>query len=293
MSDLLTTRDMARFVARGVLEFPELVPDEVNRAYLNEVDRGLPVVAPGTPLADAFPAESSAHSFVNLPQVAAVIESLVGPDSVFDHHFTHVALPSAQHEELGFGPPKPQHFHQDSTIDTRTAFDLQLMWYPQEVTAGMGGTRYLPGSHLRVVSEAAVGRYQNIAGQKHVVCPAGTVLALHHGIWHGGGRNTSDRVRHMYKVRLNPSVPQIRLWDDRDLSEDDFAQRPIFYTGSAPDPDHLHAILLEGQPWYEADTGRLELLNRVRLWRHVLGDDEFDADYWMTRIENEPRGAGV
>ena len=50
------------------------------------------------------------------------------------------------------------------------AFDIQLFYFPQEVTEPMGGTRFLPGSHLRVVSEAAISRYQNIVGQQHVVC---------------------------------------------------------------------------------------------------------------------------
>ena len=31
----------------------------------------------------------------------------------------------------------------------------------------------------------------------------------------------------------------------------------------------------------------LEYLNRIRLWRYLLGDDSFDADYWLTRVENE------
>ena len=36
------------------------------------------------------------------------------------------------------------------------------------------------------------------------------------------------------------------------------------------------------------DTGRLEILNRVLLWRHLLGDEAADVDYWLTRVENEP-----
>ena len=43
------------------------------------------------------------------------------------------------------------------------------------------------------------------------------------------------------------------------------------------------------EPWYEQDTGRLEILNRVRLWRYLLGDERADVDYWLTRIENEPQ----
>lgn len=41
------------------------------------------------------------------------------------------------------------------------------------------------------------------------------------------------------------------------------------------------------EPWFEADTGRLEYLNRARFWRYITGDNDFDADYWLTRVENE------
>jgi hypothetical protein len=204
----------------------------------------------------------------------------------------HLTLGRAQREAFGMTEAFPsQHWHQDSTIDTRAAFDVQIMWYPHEVTADMGGTRYLPGSHLRIVSEAAIGRYQNIRGQRHVVCPAGSLLVLHHGIWHGGGSNSGEQTRHMVKIRLNPTVPQVRLWDlgpDGELRADDRAQRPIFWqTGPRPAGD-LHDVLCEYQPWFEADTARLEFVNRVRWFRQLLGDDTFDADYWLTRIENQP-----
>ena len=60
----------------------------------------------------------------------------------------------------------------------------------------MGGTRFLPGSHLRVVSEAAISRYQNIVGQQHVVCPAGTVLIRED--FGTGSLNRSDQIRFLY-----------------------------------------------------------------------------------------------
>jgi hypothetical protein len=287
---LLSTRDVARFVARGFLEFPALTPPDVNEQYLDEMNRGaIPEVPAGTPLSLAYPHGSALSRVYSHPDVAGIIASLVGRDPLVDHHFVHLTLGEAQREGFGFTEPLPsQHWHQDSTIDTRQAFDIQIMWYPHEVTADMGGTRFLPGSHLRVVSEAAIGRYQNIRGQRHVVCPAGTVLVLHHGMWHGGGSNSGLTTRHMVKVRLNAQVPQQRLWDDSDLRVDDFAQQPIFWAIKPRDPDDLHSILCEMQPWYEADTGRLEFVNRIRLFRYLLGDDTFDADYWLSRLEINP-----
>ena len=285
----LTTLQMARFAARGYLEFPALIPAEIGEAYLEEVRRKtLPTVAAGTPLSSAYPPGSALHAFATHPGLSGVIESLVGPEPLVDHHFTHIAYSPATMARRGADRPQDsQHWHQDSTIDTRAAFDIQLMWYPHEVTADMGGTRYLPGSHLRIVSEAAIGRYQNIVGQRHVVCPAGTVLALHHGIWHGGGANRANDDRHMFKVRLNPTVRQTRLWNTADLPDDMNSQRPIFYETKPRANDDLHAVLCEPQPWFEADTGRLEFINRARFWRYLTGDDGFDADYWLSRLENQ------
>jgi hypothetical protein len=298
---LLTTRQMAHFAARGFLEFHALIPAELNAAFLDEIghtdDAGadigahyrrimrssaIPVVPAGTPLEDAYPPDSALGRIMALPEVAGIIASLVGRDCVFDHHFLHITFPPSL---TGRSMPA-QHTHQDSTIDPRRAFDIQLMYFPQEVTEEMGGTRFVPGSHLRIVSEAAISRYQNIAGQQHVVCPAGTLLVAHHGLWHGGGANRSAALRYMFKIRLCPTKSQRRLWDTSDLDEPR-SQRPIFWLGEPRNPEDVHTILTEPEPWFEADTGRLEYLNRIRLWRYLTGDENFDADYWLTRVENE------
>jgi Phytanoyl-CoA dioxygenase (PhyH) len=301
---LLDSRQMAHFVARGFLRFDAVVPDELNTAFLREVGAppeaggnirstytkllsgsGIPTVPAGTPLADAYPADSAIAALLDLPHVRGAIESLVGPHARFDHHFLHVTLPPVYYAARG-APNVSQHTHQDSTIDTRRAFDIQLMYFPHDVTAEMGGTRFVPGTHLRIVSEAAVARYQNIRGQQHMVCPAGTLLVLHHGIWHGGGVNRSERLRYMLKIRLNPTVRQQRLWNTADLPRPE--QRAIFLVKEAPDPTDVRTILTSPEPWFEADTGRLEYINRIRLWRHLTGDACYDVDYWLTRLENEP-----
>lgn len=308
-TNLLTSRQMATFAARGFLRFDASVPASVNEQFLDEAGRppevdgddpgealaryrsaaragAIPAVPAGTPLTDAYAADTALGRLVRLPAVRGAIESLVGPGCLVDHHFLHVTFPPAVHEALG-RTAASQHTHQDSTIDPRQAFDIQIMYFPHEVTADMGGTRYVPGTHLRVVSEAAVARYQNVLGQEHVVCPAGTIFYTHHGLWHGGGYNRGDRVRYMFKLRLNPTVRQRRLWDTSDLTGTDFAQRAIFHVREPRDPDHIHSILTRAEPWFENDTGRIEYINRIRFWRFLLGDETFDADYWVTRIENQ------
>jgi phytanoyl-CoA dioxygenase PhyH len=145
------------------------------------------------------------------------------------------------------------------------------MYYPHEVTLEMGGTLSVPGSHLRRTNESDTGRYQNLRGQTRLVCPAGTVVFLHHGIWHGGRRNDSDVDRYMFKIRLNPTVRQLRLWNTDDLSDPAVATE-----------------LARTFPWYEHATGRLEIVNRVKLWQALIGDHTYDPDYWVTRVTNRP-----
>ena len=300
---LLTSEQMAHFAARGFLRFDGLVPPEINRQFLSDVgavedeetwdsyyqklmtEGGLPVVPAGVSLAEAYPEESALARLLALPEVAGAIQSLVGRAPVFDHHFLHVTFPPSYYKG---NAPVAQHTHQDSTIDPRQAFDIQIMYFPHEVTVEMGGTRFIPGTHLRVVSEASIGRYQNVLGQQHMVCLAGTLLFMHMGIWHGGGANTSDHLRYMFKIRICPTQRQVRLWDTSDLAADHGRQRPIFWTGRGEDADPVQRILMTPEPWFEHDTGRLEFMNRVRFWRFLLGDDRWDADYWLTRIENEP-----
>lgn len=302
----LNSMQMAEFVANGFLRLDSVVPESINSQFLADVGHvdesripgireyyreimnasAIPHVGAGTPLWEAYEEDSAITAILQLPVVKGAIQSLVGDSPIFDHHFLHVTFPERYYRAIG-QEPVSQHTHQDSTIDPRQAFDIQIMYFPHDVTAAMGGTRFLPGSHHRVVSNASIGRYQNIRGQQHMVCKAGTLLLMHMGIWHGGGLNQSERLRYMFKIRICPAERQMRLWDTRDLPNDMSLQRAIFWTDPADNGATLQNVLMQHQPWYESDTGRLELINRIRLWRYLTGDDSVDVDYWLTRVENE------
>jgi hypothetical protein len=255
---------MAHFVAHGSLRLDAVVPPQLNVEALTALGRDVPPVPYGTPLSEAYAEGSFARRLLDVPQVAGALHSLVGQEPTVDHHAVHVREPHGGHA---------QPLHGDAIIDVRPdAFDVQLMYYPQAVTLDMGGTLSVPGSHLRRINESDTGRYQNLRGQNRLVCPAGTVVFLHHGLWHGGRRNDSDTIRYMFKIRLNPTVRQQRLWDTSDLHDPQVAEelRTMF-------------------PWYEWATGRLETYNRILLWRELTGDRGFDLDHWVTRVANRPK----
>jgi hypothetical protein len=278
-TNLLNSKQMAQFVAKGFLRFDELVPDDINQAAMAEIDAGpIPAAPAGTPLSQCYPAPSAFGRMLRLPQIEGVIQSLVGPDPLFDHQAVHVRQPNED---------SAQGMHGDSIIDTRMHFDIQLMYFPHDVPLEMGGTLVVPGSHFRRINEMDIARYQNFLGQVQMVCKAGTILVLHHGIWHCGRQNKTNQKRYMFKVRLNPRVRQLRLWNTDDLTADISKHKAIF-THDTNRVEDVQTILGRMEPWFEDASGRLEIVNRIKMWRFLTGDDTFDVHYWLTRLENKP-----
>lgn len=277
---LLTTNQMASFAARGFLRFDRLVPLALNQKVLAAFRAG-PVARPaaGVPLSTCYPPDSPLHELMHLPAIQGIVQSLVGPDPLFDHHAIHIRQPQEG---------KAQGLHGDSIIDTRLHFDVQLMYFPHDTPWEMGGTLLLPGSQFRRINESDIARYQNFVGQIPMVCDAGTVLALHHGLWHCGRRNQTNRTRYMFKIRLNPRVRQRRLWNTEDLDTQMAADPVTSVHARDAQQETLYSILARREAWYEYPVGRLEMVNRIKFWRFLTGNMQFDLGYWLTRLENEP-----
>ncbi len=301
----LTTREMAQFVVQGYLRFDELVPSEINERVIAELGKlyavkmrqivgsmgGNPddvVPAPEeevarpeslTPLADCYPPPSVIGEMLRLPQVQGIIKSLVGSNPLFDHDFVHY-IPA----ENSTG----QHLHVDAVIDNRhPSFDIQLFYFPTNVAAGAGGTRFVPGTHLRHTRAEGVARYQHILGEQQYSGSAGTILVFHQGLWHAGQPNATASDRWMYKIRLNPQIPQVRLWntDDFDAVHNDARDHTFAHMRSDSVANTLRTML----PWQKGHELRYEQMERARLWRYLSGDEAFDVDFYHTRMEARSR----
>ena len=257
---LLNTKQMAQFVAAGFLRFDELVPDELNRAACAEMETGVPRGKAGAPLAELW-TDAAIGQVVRLPQIQGIIHSLVGPDPLYDHHAVHTVDAHHEHGQI---------WHADAIIDTRLHFDIQLFYFAHDTPREMGGTMFLPGSIYRRVSESDIARYQNFLGQMPMVCKAGTVAVAHHGIWHCAQPNLTGRKRYMFKLRLNPTVRQKKLWNTDDI-----------------DDAEIPGLLNANHRWYGNEV-RLEVVNRIKLWRFLTGDENYDVSYWLSRLENAP-----
>ena len=303
---LLKTLDIARFVSDGYLRFDGVVPPDVNAAALEQMQRlaagkmrdpALGIPPSGTPYGEVFAGGDGAsrngadrdmankdgadreglRQMLDVPEVAGAVKSLIGENPVLDH----VAL----HQNPA-GGTRQQHLHCDAAIDSADpSFDIQILYIPKAVAPGAGGTRFVPGSHIRRVHETSVARYQHVAGEEFFSGEAGTVMIWHHGIWHAGQTNPSDTDRWMFKFRFNPTQTQVRQWDDSDYD-----------SVTPPANDHVFATTLPGsnvsneirrrRPWSFSSDHLLDLMEKTRLWRYLSGDPNFDIDWYHTRLEN-------
>ena len=301
----LTTREMAQFVVNGYLRFDALIPTEINERVITELsslytvkmrqiiesmggnaddfaktpEQELARPDSLTPLSECYPSPSVVGELLRLPQVRGIIESLVGKNPLFDHDFVHYIQPEAK---------EGQHLHVDAVIDSpHPSFDIQLFYYPTAVAPGAGGTRFVPGTHLRYTRAEGVARYQNIVGEQQYSGEAGTILIFHQGLWHAGQPNPSASDRWMYKIRLNPQVPQVRLWNLDDF--DEYHNDARDHTFANMRNDSVANTLRTMLPWQKGHEVRYEQMERARLWRYLSGDNEFDVDYYHTRIEARAR----
>ncbi len=279
----LTTREMAQFVTDGFLQFDAVVPAAINERAVGEIEQlwnerlgpdGAKPPETGTPLSACYPPPSAIGEYLRLPRVQGIIESLVGPEPTFDHDWTH---------HVPAGSTYAQALHVDAITDTLApSFDIQLFWFLHDVAPGEGGTRMVPGSHLRH-APSGLERYQHIRGERQFSGPAGTVLVFHHGLWHSGRPNPGAADRWMHKTRLNPSVPQVRCWNTADL--DELHNPPTDHMFATMQSDSVAHTFRTHHEWHSTTESRNEQVQRALLWRYLTGDDTYDVDHYLTRIE--------
>ena len=181
---LLSSKEVAIFVNQGYLRFDEIVPKDLCRKTLEfltdpavsfksyEGTRTLSEGWPGTPLAKVFA----------IPRIKGIVESLVGPEPWVDGQHMHVVTPQGGGQGL----------HQDyERKPFRYRFRILLSFFFFDVPEEMGGTAFLPGSHLRRMDRYTnPARYHHITGMLPCICKAGTMF-----IWHKARANhTAARV---------------------------------------------------------------------------------------------------
>ena len=259
---LLGSATMAQFIGQGYLSFEEIVPREMCDELLGDIESFQGFEEVGSPFRNLWKDHVLGDIF-RLPRVEGMIHSLVGSDPLYDHHAVHIVPP---HTEVG------AQLHQDSVTDLReNYFDIQISLFPQDTPPEIGGTAFLPGTHFRNIRTGEASFYQHVLGRKFADCKAGTILVWDTRLWHAARNNRTAKTRYMFKLRLNPTVPQVRLFDISGLDHPDVSKK-----------------LFGGQPFFESDY-RYEMMKRVQRWRFVSDQPDYDfGEQFMRRIEHNP-----
>ncbi len=263
---LLSATQMAQFVASGYLKFEDMVPRDLSAACRQEMESNKGYLVVGTPFETTWPTGTALGDAFRLPQMEGMIESLVGPDPLYDHHAAHLVKAGVMR-----GPD----MHQDSVLDYReNYFDIQLSLFPVDTPDEMGGTYLIPGTQFRNVRTGEIKMYQHMRGKVWANCKAGTVYVWNTRVWHGSRSNHTDQDRYMYKLRLNPTRPQVRLFDTSDL-----------------DNPGIGKILSHNHGW-EGNEHRYELMRRVQQWRFLSDQPDYDiGERFLRRREYNPAAA--
>ena len=165
----------------------------------------------GTPLSKCYPDPSPVGKMLRMPEIHGIIRSLVGADPLFDHQAVHVRQPNEG---------KAQGLHGDSIIDMRMHFDIQLMYFPHDVPLEMGRNHAAAGepfpprqrARRRPLPELPRTAAHGLQGRH----PGGSSTTASGT---AGGKTRPTASATCYKIRLNPAVRQLRLWNTDDLDE--------------------------------------------------------------------------
>jgi len=218
MSDLDDGK-ILHFINQGVVIFRPRYPDGFHEAIcakLATVEGEL-----GNRITDAVP---ELLDVLKHPAVTNVLSGLLGPAyEVHEHRNFYNNKPGS----------RSQGWHVDVATPDHMLRGLVVFYYPHEVTAEMGPTVLLPGTHFRDAPMDRMNAYANVRGQKVFLGGAGTIAFMHPDLWHARSLNRSDRPRYMIKFMLTrPDEPAAPAWrHDPDTAGPLFLQKVREFVG--------------------------------------------------------------
>ena len=209
---------------------------------------------PGDAITDALP---GLHQVLYHPLVQGALTSLAGEDyEVMEHRHWHCKEPGIPY----------MHWHQDGKNRRGAGLDRFLgLYYPADVTADMGPTIIVPGTHFRNAPTDRMRTYTNIRGQVPLVVKAGTFAITHYDLWHGTAANRSRHRRHMIKflfsrTRRNTrptwnhdreAMNGLRDWNRRDASEQPIDMLTFTNPLNVSQTDHYKEVAKRRAVWDE------------------------------------------
>ncbi len=183
---LLSDPEVARFIVNGYHTVRPRFPKGLHEMIASKLDKLRK--NPSDAIIEAVPEleQIVTHSVVN-----GILLSLLGRDYELQaHRHWHLKRPRSGYMQ----------WHQDSRNQRTAGINrLLALYYPRDVTAEMGPTMIIPGTHFRNAPTDRMATYTNVRGQVALTVKAGTIAFTHYDLWHGTAANRSEQKRHMVK----------------------------------------------------------------------------------------------
>ena len=198
---LLSDIDVALFIVNGYHLVRPRYPKGLHETIANRLDRLRK--NPGDAITKKVP---ELWQILHHSAVRGVLQSLLGRNyEVEAHRHWHCKKPGASY----------MHWHQDSRNNRDIGINRMLgLYYPRDVTAEMGPTVIVPGTHFRNAPTDRMATYTNIRGQVPIIVKAGTIAFTHYDLWHGTFANRSSVPRHMIKFLFKRTCENVSpTWD--------------------------------------------------------------------------------
>ena len=189
---------------------------------------------------------------IRLPQVQGIIESLVGPDPPLRPSLPAPRVARAIWKARS-GTPTPSSTRGSTSTSSSSTI-------PHDTPREMGGTMFLPGSQFRRIHESDIGRYQNFVGQLPDRLQ---------------GRHAASSAITASGTAPSPTSPTSCATCSSSGSTPPCGSccsgiRTIWTIRRSP------ASCSATTSWYGNDD-RLEYANRIKFWRFLTGNEQYDA----------------
>ena len=201
---LLSDDEIISFIIHGSHIVEPDFPEGFNESIYAELEAlDIQQNNPGDAILDKVP---KLHQVFDHPKVRGALVSLLGEDVQMNgHRHCHVNPPGT----------RSQAWHQDGTNKRHHRVQTVLaMYYPQDVSAELGPTVIMPGTHFRNAPTDRMATYGNFREQVALTVKAGTVAITHYDIWHAASANRGTKTRYMLKFLFTrDSESKVPSWN--------------------------------------------------------------------------------
>lgn len=201
-SDQLTDDERAFLDVQGYLPLGQILAadevvtirnrlDELGETEGEDAGRELHTEDGTVRVANLLDKDAIFERFITHPRVLTAITHVIGTSIQLSSLSSRASLPG--HGQQGL------HADWHDPVEPGDYYVCNAAWMLDDFSAANGGTRIIPGSHLRqqLPQDALQDREADQPDQINMTSKAGSVIIFNSHLWHGGAVNRSQAPRHV------------------------------------------------------------------------------------------------